>query len=114
MSQGFWNCLSVLLAEQTSLFNCSRCFLVFNEYTRGVTRVALYKNPAFVAQSDSAEFDKIYHPGQRCRWSGIYRCLGCGLEIVHTASLPLPPLNHHQHASNQGPICWELVVTDYT
>jgi len=58
------------------------------------------------------QFDKIYSPGERVAWSGIYRCQGCGREIVHTFDKPLPPQNHHQHTPSQGKISWRLNVTD--
>jgi hypothetical protein len=57
-------------------------------------------------------FDSIYSPGATVPWSGIYRCEGCGREVVHTTGKPLPPPNHHQHTSTQGIIRWHLVVTD--
>ena len=57
-------------------------------------------------------FDDVYSPGGTVPWSGIYRCVGCGREVVHTIGKPLPPQNHHQHASSQGEIRWRLIVTD--
>ena len=57
-------------------------------------------------------FDDVYSPGGTVPWSGIYRCVGCGREVVHTIGKPLPPQNHHQHASSQGEIKWRLIVTD--
>jgi hypothetical protein len=76
--------------------------------------MALYKYPQVLRQWDHAEFDKLYEPGTIAAWSGIYRCQGCGHEIVHTTGHPLPPQNHHQHALGQGRIQWRLMVTDYT
>ena len=74
--------------------------------------MALYKYSNVLAQMNSDEFDKLYDPGTRGSWSGIYRCAGCGREIVHTTDHPLPPQNHHQHDTAQGKIRWRLVVTD--
>ena len=74
--------------------------------------MALYKYAAFLTQMQSEEFDKVYEPGSRGAWSGIYRCEGCGKEVVHTTDHPLPPQNHHQHTAAQGRIRWRLVVTD--
>jgi len=58
------------------------------------------------------EFDKVYEPGTKSAWSGIYRCINCGHEAVHTNDKSLPPQSHHVHKSSQGKIQWKLVVTD--
>jgi hypothetical protein len=76
--------------------------------------VPLYKYLTYLHASSGNEFDKAYSPGDRVAWSGIYRCTGCGHEVVHTNEKPLPPQNHHQHKLTQGKIQWKLVVTDYT
>jgi hypothetical protein len=78
----------------------------------GEPKVAYYKYPQFLRQWDHAEFDEIRGPGTTTGWSGIYRCEGCGKEVVSTAGHPLPPQNHHQHTPVQGYIRWRLVVTD--
>jgi hypothetical protein len=75
--------------------------------------MALYKHPQFLLQSAEDEFDKTFQPGNIIAWSGIYRCSGCGNEIVHTFDKPLPPQDHHHHSPQQGKIRWQLVVTDY-
>jgi hypothetical protein len=74
--------------------------------------MALYKYPSLLSPIDHAEFDKLYPPGGIVAWSGIYRCEGCGKEVVHTIGKSLPPQNHHQHTAAQGTIRWRLVVTD--
>ena len=74
--------------------------------------MALYKYPQLLSPINHAEFDKFYAPGAFVAWSGIYRCEGCGKEVVHTIGHPLPPQNHHQHTPAQGYIRWRLVVTD--
>jgi hypothetical protein len=74
--------------------------------------MALYKYQQVLSLADHPEFDTFYHPGGITAWSGIYRCEGCGREIVHTTGKPLPPQNHHQHAVAQGTIRWRLIVTD--
>ena len=75
--------------------------------------MALYLYSEYVRKAKThAEFDKLYEPGQTTAWSGIYRCQGCGREVVHTVDKPLPPQNHHQHTSAQGKILWKLNVTD--
>jgi hypothetical protein len=75
--------------------------------------MAWYKNGNYLAQKLLLdEFDKTYTPGSTAAWSGIYRCDGCGREVVHTLDKSLPPQNHHQHTSDQGSIRWRLIVTD--
>jgi hypothetical protein len=75
--------------------------------------MALYRYAKFIAlATPHAEFDTLYKPGTRTTWSGIYRCEGCGHEVVHTHDKPLPPQNHHTHRSVLIPIQWRLIVTD--
>ena len=74
--------------------------------------MAFFKYAQVLRQDVNPEFDKLFEPGQRTSWSGIYRCEGCGREIVHTHHHPLPPQNHHQHSYSQGRIRWRLIVTD--
>jgi DNA-directed RNA polymerase subunit RPC12/RpoP len=76
--------------------------------------MALYQNSTYLHQGNNDEFDKTHSPGERITWSGIYRCTGCGKEVVHTNEKPLPPQNHHQHTQSQEKILWQLIVTDYT
>ena len=72
--------------------------------------MATYKYAQFIVHNTSAAFDTAYHAGAVTPHSGIYRCEGCGREVISTQSHPLPPQNHHQHAPNQGTIRWRLIV----
>jgi hypothetical protein len=74
--------------------------------------MAWYKYVRYLSVMQSDEFDKLHEPGTTGSWSGIYRCEGCGKEVVHTVGHPLPPQNHHQHTAAQGRIRWRLIVTD--
>jgi hypothetical protein len=60
--------------------------------------MALYKNPNFIGYSDHAAFDGEHSPGIPAPLSGIYRCMGCGREVVSLKDDSLPPQNHHQHS----------------
>lgn len=71
-----------------------------------------YKYKQFLAEAALSDFDKLYGPGVIAAYSGIYRCDGCGREVVSTTTHPLPPQNHHQHSVAQGQIRWRLIVTD--
>ena len=81
-------------------------------HAQGQIHMALYQSSSHLRQFTHAEFDKEFEPSATVAWSGIYRCQGCGREVVHTNGKPLPPQNHHQHSSSQGRIRWKLVVTD--
>jgi hypothetical protein len=72
--------------------------------------MAIYKYVHFLQHSDEAIYDNIYNPGAVTPVSGIYRCEGCGREVVSEEGRPLPPQNHHQHTAAQGSIRWRLVV----
>jgi len=72
--------------------------------------MALYKNGSYLKQSSDSAFDTDRSPGSATPHSGIYRCMGCGREVVSEDENPLPPQNHHQHAPGQGAIRWRLIV----
>lgn len=70
----------------------------------------LYKYGAYLSQSNSDEFDKLYHPGTAAPRSGVYRCENCGDGYACNAGNPLPPQNHRQHSPLSGSILWRLIV----
>jgi len=72
--------------------------------------MALYHNGNLLTHSGDAAFTQIHSPGGHTPHSGIYRCLGCGREVVSETAKPLPPQNHHQHSSFQGHIRWQMAV----
>ena len=72
--------------------------------------MALYKRSSDVGSSSSDAFDKEFKPGATPDHSGIYRCKGCGREVVGEEARTLPPQNHHQHSQAQGPVIWRLAV----
>ena len=71
--------------------------------------MALYKNGTYLTQNTSSVFDVDHKPGEVTPNHGIYRCTGCGHEIVSEAGRPFPPQNHHQH-TNGTVIRWRLLV----
>lgn len=71
--------------------------------------MAYYKDATHLQQNNDANFDLHRHPGTQTPYSGIYRCVVCGHEVVSTHQHPLPPQNHHQHANRQQ-ITWQLLV----
>ncbi len=72
--------------------------------------MAHYKYPQTLESSSDTAFDGLHSPGQTPPYSGIYRCAGCGHEIVAEKSRSFPPQNHPQHAIFQGEIRWQLIV----
>ena len=72
--------------------------------------MALYKHGNYLTQSQDAAFDQVHPPGGQTPHSGIYRCIGCGREVVSEYPKPLPPQNHHQHTPHQGAIRWQMIV----
>lgn len=73
--------------------------------------MAIYKYPQYIKQINHAAFDTITPVGHAAPYSGIYRCEGCGHEIVSTHGNTLPPQNHPQHSPLQGAIRWRLIVS---
>jgi hypothetical protein len=72
--------------------------------------MALYKYLAYLNSSPHAGFDEIHQPGASTPYSAIYKCTGCGKEIVSERNKPFPPQNHHQHTPEQGDIRWKMIV----
>lgn len=72
--------------------------------------MALYKNANYLQQNSDKAFDVDHEPGAVPPHSGIYRCMGCGREIVAEEDRRFPPQNHHQHTNSQGAIRWRMIV----
>ena len=72
--------------------------------------MALYKNANWMTKSDDDAFDTVYEPGSTPVHSGIFRCLGCGREVVGEMERKLPPQNHHQHSTSQGSVRWKMAA----
>jgi hypothetical protein len=72
--------------------------------------MAIFKDPNYLRQNDDTAFDKDHAPGQIPPRSGIYRCMGCGREIVAEERRQFPPQNHHEHVPSQGSVRWRMIV----
>ena len=72
--------------------------------------MALYQASEFLSRITHAGFDAVHSTAATTPYSGVYRCVGCGKEIISTKGHPLPPQNHHQHTAQQGRIRWRLIV----
>lgn len=79
----------------------------------GVTIVASYKDGSKLFQSTSTEFDSFHKPGETPPHSGIYRCQGCGVEIVAEEARSFPPTRactQHHPSGIAGDVRWKLLV----
>jgi hypothetical protein len=72
--------------------------------------MADYKYGHYLTNSADPKFDPAHPPGTVPPISGIYKCQGCGCEVVAHPDNPLPPPNHHEHALDQGGVAWRLIV----
>jgi hypothetical protein len=72
--------------------------------------MTLFRRSNDIEISTSPEFDREYEPGATPIHSGIYRCRGCGCEIVAQGARPLPAASHPRHSPAQGPVRWRLAV----
>lgn len=58
----------------------------------------------------NGRFDKLYGIGEKCRYEGIYKCIGCGTEAAVQKGQIMPNNYHHTHTEKQGIIAWQLLV----
>lgn len=72
--------------------------------------MAQFKYSHLLTNLPDPKFDPAHASGAITPHSGIYKCQGCGAEIVSTAGDPLPPPSHHQHSLNQDGVAWRLIV----
>jgi hypothetical protein len=72
--------------------------------------MAIYKSTNYLTLSEDVLFDAAHKPGAETIHSGIYRCTGCGREVVSEGGKPLPPQNHHAHSTDQGAIRWQMII----
>ena len=72
--------------------------------------MAQYKYSHYLTNLCDPKFDPAFAPGATTPHTGIYKCQGCGTEVISETGEPLPPATHHQHSLAQGGIAWRLVV----
>ena len=72
--------------------------------------MSMFRRSNDIEVSLSPEFDREYEPGQTPVHSGIYRCRGCGCEIVAHGSKPFLVEGHPRHSPAHGPVRWRLAV----
>ena len=72
--------------------------------------MAIYRHAQYLNTSSDEVFNGTQKSGATPPMSGIYRCEGCGREVVAEHNRQLPPQNHHQHTLAQGDVLWRLIV----
>ena len=72
--------------------------------------MAQYKYVHFLSNESDPKFGIAHQPGAITPHTGIYKCEGCGSEIVSSVGDPLPPQSHHQHSLTQSGMAWRLIV----
>jgi hypothetical protein len=72
--------------------------------------MAQYKREHFLTKSESRAYDEDHEPGTQAPFGGVYRCMGCDLEIGIGSRQMLPMHYHHTHTPEQGLIQWRLIV----
>jgi hypothetical protein len=70
-----------------------------------------YASEQFVRPNPGApEFNAAYKPGDPAPFSGIYRCIYCGLEATSEVGNQLPTQHDQVHNNTWLPIQWRLIV----
>jgi hypothetical protein len=72
--------------------------------------MSLCRDIRLINRSRNTAFDAKIVAEMAAPWSGIYRCPGCGREVVARKGETLPPASHHHHDITQGDVRWQLVV----
>jgi hypothetical protein len=76
--------------------------------------VALYKYAQYVKVDRDPAFEADQPPGGPAAKAGIYRCIGCGREVVAERGAALPSQSHHAHERGQSEMKWRLAVAAIT
>jgi len=72
--------------------------------------MAQYKYSHYLTNFPDSKFDPAQPPAATTLHTGIYKCQGCGTEVISQAGDPLPARSHHQHSLDQGEFAWRLIV----
>lgn len=67
----------------------------------------LYSNPKIFKRSANTAFNALHNPGSKPPHSGIYRCEGCGVEVVAEQGRTFPPTHSHNAPAH---VRWRLVA----
>ena len=72
--------------------------------------MATYQDAEYLTNLPHSAFDETYEAGSVAPFSGIYRCMGCHIEITSEVGSALSSLHHPQHRPDQGKIRWRLIA----
>jgi hypothetical protein len=72
--------------------------------------MAAYKEAKYLTKAYDPPYDLDIATAMAAPFAGIYRCMGCGREIVSDHGDALPDQNHHSHTASEGAIRWRLIV----
>jgi hypothetical protein len=72
--------------------------------------MAQYKYSHYLTNLPDLKFDPAHEPGATTPQCGIYKCQGCGKEVVSNPGDPMPPTSHLQLSLDHGGIAWRLIV----
>lgn len=73
--------------------------------------MALCKDLGKVNPSNSTVFDKLIRDGTLVMYEGIYRCVGCGIEIAAVGGKPMPKARERPHKPDCTEQRWKLLVS---
>jgi hypothetical protein len=73
--------------------------------------MALCKDLTKVSASNSTAFDKPVRQGTLVLYEGIYRCMGCGIEIAAVGGKPMPRERERPHKPGCTEQNWKLLVS---
>jgi hypothetical protein len=72
--------------------------------------MALCKDLSKVGRSDSSAFDVIVRTGTEIRYEGIYRCIGCSVEVAALGGRLFPSPQRHPGMGPCREQRWQLLV----
>ncbi|VWX61242.1 conserved hypothetical protein [Burkholderiales bacterium 8X] len=72
--------------------------------------MAIYRDRRKMHPSLSKAFDSVQKSGFQVRYSGIYACIECGVEIALSAGRLVPERPNNPHAPGCPDGGWRLVV----
>ncbi len=73
--------------------------------------MALCKELSKVRASGSTVFDKLLRVGTEALYEGIYRCVGCNMEIAVAGGKALPTPRQRPHPAWCTEQRWQLLVS---
>lgn len=73
--------------------------------------MALCKDLSSLRVSTSAVFDHVIRVGTDVTYEGIYRCIGCNMEMAAIGGKPFPNPRQRPHTAGCPDQRWQLLVS---